>query len=98
MTNPANASIKPKSKRIVSAVAAILIGCFGTHKFMLNYPKEGRILLLVTLSGLLLFQVYLGIFILTGVFIFCIVEGVIYLLKSDELFIDTYQKSHRRWL
>ncbi|MDN5215987.1 hypothetical protein QQ020_28170 [Fulvivirgaceae bacterium BMA12] len=98
MTEPANTNLKKESKRITSALAAILLGCFGTHKFLLNYSKEGRILLIVTLLGFLLFQVYVGIFILMAVFIFCVAEGIIYLLKSDRQFIDTYQKNHRSWL
>lgn len=61
----------------------------GIHKFYLGYNKEGIILLLVTLisCGMLGF--------ITS--IIGLVEGILYLTKSDEEFESTYIIGRRPW-
>ena len=65
-------------------VLAILLGGLGIHKFYLGYSKEGIIQLLL---GLLC-----GIGGIIG-----LVEGIIYLTKSDEDFYQTYQVGKKGW-
>lgn len=68
---------------------AILLGGLGIHKFVLGYTIPGVILLLVT--------------VLTCGFggmitsIIGLVEGIIYLTKSDEEFVQTYQVGKKEW-
>ena len=76
--------VKQENKKIVSGILAILLGYLGIHKFYLGYTKEGLIQLLL---GLLF-----GIGGLIG-----IIEGIIYLTKSDEDFYQTYQVGRKGW-
>jgi len=78
-----------ESKRNVTAVMAIIFGCLGIHKFVLGYTKEGIILLAITF-------VTCGVgFPLTALIGF--IEGIIYLTKSDEEFIYSYQVNKKSW-
>lgn len=74
-----------ESKRIIAGVLAILLGSFGVHKFVLGYSKEGIIQVVVTI-------VTCGIGGLIG-----LVEGIVYLTKSDEEFVQTYQVGKKPW-
>ena len=73
-----------ESKRILAGILAILLGGFGVHKFILGYTVPGIIQLVLGC---------LGIGWLLG-----LVEGIIYLTKSDEEFIQTYQVGKKEWL
>lgn len=77
------------SKRIVAGVVAILFGSLGIHKFILGYQKEGIVMLVISLLSL---GVLAGLVALIG-----IVEGIIYLRKSDEEFFKIYQAERRPW-
>ncbi|MRX40756.1 NINE protein [Flavobacterium sp. LC2016-23] len=76
--------IKQENKKVVSGIFAILLGVLGIHKFYLGYTKEGVIQLLL---GLLC-----GIGGLIG-----LIEGIIYLTKTDEDFYQTYQVGKKGW-
>ncbi|SHG59473.1 MULTISPECIES: TM2 domain-containing protein [Flavobacterium] len=73
-----------ENKKITAGILAILLGALGIHKFYLGYSKEGVIQLLL---GLLC-----GIGGLIG-----LIEGIIYLTKSDEEFYQTYQVGQKPW-
>jgi TM2 domain-containing membrane protein YozV len=78
------------SKKLAAGLCAILIGTLGIHKFILGYTNAGLIMLLVTvltcgLGGLVMH-------------IIAIIEGVIYLTKSDAEFYETYMVNRREWL
>jgi len=82
-----------QSKRIVAGILAILLGPLGIHKFVLGYTTEGIIILVCTFI--------LGI-ITCGIAawamgIITLIEGIIYLTKSDEEFIYTYQTNKKSW-
>ena len=74
-----------ENKKVIAGVLAIVIGSLGIHKFILGYTKEGIIQIIVTF-------VTCGIGGLIG-----LIEGIIYLTKSDEEFYETYQKNKRPW-
>ena len=76
-------------KKVVAGILGILLGGLGIHKFMLGYQKEGVIMLLV--SVLSCFTLY-GIIHVIG-----IVEGIIYLTKSDEAFVQEYIYGRKGW-
>lgn len=78
-----------KSKRVVSGILAIVLGSLGIHKFILGYRKEGIIMLLITV---LTFGVGSSLTGLIG-----LIEGIIYLTKSDEEFLYTYQTNKKPW-
>ena len=74
---------------IAAGVLAILLGALGVHKFYLGYTKEGVIMLLVTL---LTFGIGASVMAIIG-----IVEGILYLVKSDEEFYYTYEAGNKPW-
>lgn len=80
-----NKTSKPESKRLIAGILAIVLSTFAIHKFILGYTKEGIIQLIVSV-------VTCG-----AGSIIAIIEGVIYLTKSDEEFIETYQINKKGW-
>lgn len=73
-----------ENKKVLAGVLAILVGGFGIHKFILGYNKEGVIqILLSALCGV-------------GAIV-ALIEGIIYLTKSDEEFYNTYQVGKKPW-
>ena len=81
-TEPAT-PIPGAEKKLVAGILAILLGGFGVHKFYLGYTKEGVIQLLLSL-------VCVG-----G--IIGIIEGILYLTKSDAEFVATYITGRKGW-
>ena len=73
------------TKRLVAGVLAILLGALGVHKFYLGYTKAGIIQLI---AGFLT----CGAFNIVG-----FIEGILYLVKSDDEFEDTYVRHYRDW-
>ena len=78
---------------MLAGILAILLGGFGIHKFVLGYTKEGIILLIATVLLSLLSFGFLGFL----VWVFTVIEGLIYLTKSDEDFYNTYQVGKKPW-
>jgi TM2 domain-containing membrane protein YozV len=74
---------QPENKKIIAGVLAIVLGGLGIHKFILGYTQEGIIQLLIGLCGI-------------G-YIIGIIEGIIYLTKTDEEFYQTYQVGKKGW-
>lgn len=87
------------SKRILVGVLAILLGPIGVHKFVLGYTKAGIIHLLLFIGAIIFTVITCGIgsVVFTILWIITLVEGIIYLLKSDEDFIKTYQEGYKPW-
>lgn len=85
------------NKKILAGILAIILGSLGIHKFILGYQKEGFILLAVTLVGWVLSCVGVGIFLVWITGLIGLVEGIIYLTKSDEEFYNTYQVGQKPW-
>ncbi len=78
-----------ENKRILAGVLGILLGAFGIHKFILGYQNEGLIMLLVTV---LTCGIGAGLTGLVG-----LIEGIVYLTKSDEEFYFLYQENKKSW-
>ena len=87
--NPSGAMADWKSmgadKKIVAGICGILLGAWGVHKFILGYTTEGIIQIVITLLTC-------GIGGIVG-----IVEGIIYLTKTDEEFVRTYIQNKKGW-
>jgi TM2 domain-containing membrane protein YozV len=77
------------SSKIPAGVCGILLGALGIHKFILGYTGAGLIMLLVTV--LTCFLAY-PVMHLLGM-----IEGIIYLTKSDQEFVRTYVDNRREW-
>ena len=79
----------PENKRVLAGVLAILLGPLGIHKFVLGYQNEGLIMLL---TSILTCGILAGPMALIG-----LIEGIIYLTKSDEEFFYIYQENKKPW-
>ena len=77
------ATIPGAEKKIPAGICGILLGGLGIHKFILGYTKEGIIQILLS-------------FICVGGII-GLIEGIIYLTKSDEEFVNTYITNKKGW-
>ena len=77
------------SNRIAAGVCAIIFNCLGIHKFILGYTNAGLIMLL---GSILTCGIAALPFSIIG-----IVEGIIYLTKSDEEFVATYVRNRKEW-
>ena len=90
---PASAPSTPvaneESKRIAAGVCGILLGALGIHKFILGYKTPALIMLLGTL---LTCGIGGCVFSIIG-----LIEGIIYLTKSDDEFVRTYQVGKKDW-
>jgi TM2 domain-containing membrane protein YozV len=82
---PSYPKTQPENKKIVAGVLALLLGSLGIHKFILGYTTEGIIQIVISL-------VTCGV---GGIVPF--IEGIIYLVKTDEEFYQTYQVNKRGW-
>ena len=76
-------------KKIVAGILAILVGSLGIHKFILGYTTEGVIMLLVSVLSCGMLAIVMTVI--------GIIEGVMYLTKSDEEFVRTYIQSKKGW-
>lgn len=74
-----------ESKRVLAGIMGILLGSLAIHKFILGYTKEAiiQIVLNVVTCGLATLIPF--------------IEGIIYLTKSDQEFIETYQNNYKGW-
>ncbi len=72
-------------KKIVAGLLGVLAGGFGIHKFILGYTTEGIIQIVITF-------VTCGMGSIIG-----LIEGIIYLTKSDEDFVRTYIQNKKGW-
>lgn len=84
---PANAS--RASNKIPAGVCGILLGSLGIHKFILGYTGAGLVMLLVTV---LTCGIAGAVMHLIG-----LIEGIVYLCKSDEEFVRTYVDARKEW-
>lgn len=84
-----NAPAEANSKKITTGILAILLGAFGVHKFVLGMTTPAVIMLCITVL-----TCGFGAFISS---IIGIVEGIIYLTKSDAEFYQTYMVEKKGW-
>jgi TM2 domain-containing membrane protein YozV len=77
--------VRQENKRVLAGIFALILGGLGVHKFILGYTQEGIIQLIIGVCTC-------GI---GGVIGF--IEGIIYLVKTDEEFYQTYQANKKGW-
>ena len=81
------------NKKILAGILGILLGAFGVHKFILGYNKEGIIMLAATLVlGVVTCGMFAWVVGVVG-----LIEGIIYLTKTDADFYNTYQVGKKPW-
>ena len=74
------------NKKILAGLLAIFFGGLGIHKFILGYTKEGVIMLVLSVITCGTIGSIIGL-----------IEGIMYLTKSDEEFYNTYQVGKKGW-
>jgi TM2 domain-containing membrane protein YozV len=80
----------PRSdKKLLAGLLALLIPGLGIHKFVLGYNTEGVVMLLVTIL-----TCGIGAIVMVPI---SMIEGIIYLTKSDEEFDLVYVQNRRGW-
>ena len=77
------------NKKVLAGLMGIFFGGFGIHKFVLGYKKPGLIMLI---GSLVTFGLLFYVFAVIG-----LIEGIIYLTKSDDNFYATYQEGRKHW-
>ena len=80
-----NPKPQQENKKVVAGIFALILGSLGIHKFYLGYTQEGVIQIVISV-------VTCGI---GGIIPF--IEGILYLVKSDEEFYQTYQVGKKGW-
>ena len=93
MTMPGPSGKIPGSeKKLAAGICGILLGGLGIHKFVLGYKTEGIIMLAAYLIGLFVCGLPALAMSVIG-----IIEGIMYLTKSDEEFVQTYITNKKPW-
>jgi TM2 domain-containing membrane protein YozV/ribosomal protein S27E len=77
------------STKMTAGLLALLLGGFGVHKFYLGMSSAGTIMLLVTLLTCFFGSIAIGPI--------ALIEGILYLTKSDEEFYQTYMVEKKEW-
>ena len=96
-TNDPKPAYRHENRRILTGVLAIVLGHLGVHKFILGYNNEGFILLVCTAVGYLTLCFFIGWFVLVATSLIGIIEGIIYLTKTDAEFYEMYQLNKKPW-
>jgi TM2 domain-containing membrane protein YozV len=78
-----------QNQKIAAGICAILLGSLGIHKFILGYTTEGVIMLLLTILTCGIAGIVMSVI--------GIAEGIIYLTKTDEEFVNTYVINKKGW-
>jgi TM2 domain-containing membrane protein YozV len=94
-TNPVQAFA---SKKIAAGICGILIGGLGIHKFVLGFNTAGILMLLTTVIGAVTGAcLIVPILAPMAMGVIGLVEGILYLTKSDEEFYQHYAIQRREW-
>ena len=80
---------KSSGNKVAAGICGILLGALGIHKFILGLTTPGLIMLLVSLLTCGLGAIPMSII--------GLIEGIIYLTKSDEEFYEIYVEGKKGW-
>jgi TM2 domain-containing membrane protein YozV len=84
-----NTNTEVGSKKIAAGLCGLLLGSLGIHKFILGYTGAGIIMLL---ASVLTCGIAAPIMHVIG-----IIEGILYLTKSDQQFYNDYVLGRKEW-
>ena len=73
------------NKKVLCGVMALILGQLGVHKFILGYVGAG------------ILQIIISILTCGIGAIIPVIEGIVYLTKTDEEFYQTYIVGRRTW-
>ena len=77
------------SNKIPAGVCGVILGGFGVHKFVLGYTGTGLLMLLLSVltCGALYPLMHLIV----------LIEGILYLAKTDDEFVRLYVDGRKEW-
>ena len=76
----------PTKNKVAAGVLAIVLGWLGIHKFYLGYITAGILLIIITVVTCGIVGPIIGL-----------IEGILYLTKTDEEFHGAYVVNSRSW-
>ena len=85
-------------KKLAAGLCGILVGGLGVHKFVLGFNNAGILMLCLWLAG-----GFLGLCIVIPIVVSLamqtigLIEGILYLTKSDDEFYQAYAIEKREW-
>ena len=86
-------SLPGADKKLPAGICGILLGWLGVHKFILGYTTEGIIMLVTSVViGIFTCGFSMGVVGVVG-----LIEGIIYLTRTDAEFVETYVTNKRPW-
>jgi TM2 domain-containing membrane protein YozV len=89
-------AVAGSKNKVAAGLLAIFLGWLGIHKFYLGFVGPGLVYLLINTIGFAITWLLLFIpNLILGVMAF--VEGIIYLVKSDEEFEQLYVVQKKQW-
>ena len=105
---PASAPMQPAGKdpyvaqfvekKLPAGICGILLGSLGIHKFILGLNNSGIIMLACSLAGGVLGGcLFFPIFLPMAMGVVGLIEGIIYLTKSDDEFYRDYAINKKEW-
>jgi TM2 domain-containing membrane protein YozV len=80
-------------KKIAAGLCGILLGALGIHKFVLGFTSAGIIMIVCTFGATILTCGMAA----PIVSIIGLIEGILYLTKSDEQFYQDYFVNRKQW-
>lgn len=78
-----------EKSKVVAGILAILLGSLGIHKFYLGYTTEGIIMAAISVISFGTLAFIPGII--------GLIEGIMYLTKTDQEFYQTYVANKKKW-
>jgi TM2 domain-containing membrane protein YozV len=86
------------SKKIAAGICGILLGGLGVHKFVLGFNTAGTIMLVISVVGIVLGAcLVIPALASMAMSVIGLVEGIIYLTKSDHEFYQIYAVQKKEW-
>lgn len=79
-----NASAYQAKSKVVAGLLGIFLGSFGAHNFYLGYTNKAVLQLVLTIVGMLLSCIGIGVFLVAGIEIWGLVEGIMILVGKIE--------------
>ena len=90
------AGVSGEKSKIAAGLLAIFLGGLGIHKFYLGFTAQGLIFLLTNTIGWVVTIFLLGLpNIILG--IIALIEGILYLTKTDQEFEQIYVIDKKKW-
>ncbi len=80
---------RPTKSKVAAGVFGILLGWLGIHKFYLGYTGPGLVLLLATILTCGIASIVTSVI--------GLIEGILYLTKTDEEFQEMYVVNRTSW-